>query len=66
MVELGGLRAFMHASQADIQYHPNLEDMVGKDIEVRILDYDKTKVNVIVSRKVILEEEKQKIMHTPH
>jgi small subunit ribosomal protein S1 len=60
MVELGGIRAFMHASQADIEYHSNLEDLVGKDVEVRILDYNKEKANVTVSRKLIMEEERQK------
>jgi small subunit ribosomal protein S1 len=60
MVELGGIRAFMHASQADTEYLANLEDLVGKDVAVRILSYDKEKANITVSRKVIMEEEKQK------
>ncbi len=60
MVELGGIRAFMHASQADVEYHSNLEDLIGKDVEVRILEYDKEKARVAVSRKIVMEEERQR------
>jgi len=59
MVELGGIRAFMHASQSDIEYHSNLEDLVGKDIEVIILEHNKSKANVVVSRKLILDKQRQ-------
>jgi len=60
MVELGGIRGFMHASQADIEFHSNLEDLIGKDVEVQIQEYDKAKANISVSRKVVMEQERQK------
>ena len=59
MVELGGIRAFMHASQADVDFISNLEDFVGKDVEVRILEFNKNKANVTVSRRQAMEEKRQ-------
>lgn len=60
MVELGGIRGFMHASQADTEFVSNLEDLIGKDVEVQIQEYDKEKAKLSVSRKVVLEKERQK------
>ncbi len=57
-VNLEGIRAFMPASQTGQK--TNLESLVGKDFPVRILEYDRSKKRVLVSRRVLLEEEKQK------
>ena len=57
-VNLDGVRAFMPASQAGLG--ANLESLVGQTFPVKILEYDRSKKRVLVSRRVLLEEEKRK------
>jgi len=58
-VEVGGLRAFCPASQADLRYVENLEEMVGRRLEFRItrLEEGRGRPNLVLSRRVLLEEE---------
>ncbi|HBF36893.1 MAG TPA: 30S ribosomal protein S1 [Firmicutes bacterium] len=57
-INLEGIRAFMPASQSG--QGANLESLVGQDHWVRILEYDRAKKRVLVSRRILLEEEKQR------
>jgi small subunit ribosomal protein S1 len=52
-----GLRAFLPASQVGLRYEPNLEKYVGQTLRVRVIELDRTRNKVIVSQKVVLEEE---------
>jgi small subunit ribosomal protein S1 len=52
-----GVRAFLPASQIDLRPVHNLEAWKDRDIEVRILKLNRKRGNVVVSRRVILEEE---------
>jgi len=58
-VEIGGLRAFCPASQADLRYVENLEELVGRRLEFRItrLEEGRGRPNLVLSRRVLLEEE---------
>jgi len=58
-VDLGGVTAFMPASQCGTEYHSNLKDLVGREVAVRITECKKGGSNVIVSRRVLMEEEKE-------
>ena len=60
-VDLGGLTAFLPGSQMDIQAVPNLEAWKGKEIEVRIIKFNRKRSNVVVSRRVAQEEESQQL-----
>lgn len=53
-----GLDAFLPASQLDEKQIAKPEEWVGKSIQVLVLEMDKTKGNVLVSRRRILEQEK--------
>ena len=53
-----GVRAFLPGSQVDIRPVRNLESMVGEDIRVKVIKLNKRRANVVVSRKVVLEEER--------
>lgn len=57
-VEVGGLRAFCPASQADLRYVENLEEMVGRRLEFRItrLEEGRGRPNLVLSRRALLEE----------
>lgn len=54
-----GMEAFMPSSQIDLrpEYHP--EKWIGKEVEVRVLEMNKAKGSVLVSRRQILEEKKE-------
>lgn len=60
-VNLNGVRAFMPASHATLGQSRNLEPLVGQTFDLKILELDNDKKRVLVSRKSILEEERQKI-----
>jgi predicted RNA-binding protein with RPS1 domain len=58
-VTIGALRAFLPASQVDLGFSPVLETYVGKKLTVQITEVNPTKRNLVVSRRVILIEERK-------
>lgn len=55
-LKINGIKAFMPASQAGLGYIKNLAELVGQSFPVRILEFDRVKRRVVVSRRIILEE----------
>ena len=55
-----GVRAFMPASRSGIKDSSELEKLVGTEIRCRIIQLDVDDENVIVDRRVLLEEEKER------
>jgi small subunit ribosomal protein S1 len=51
-----GVRAFMPASRSGIREMAELETLVGQDIDCRITKLDTEKEDVVVDRRVVLEE----------
>ncbi len=51
-----GVRAFIPASQMSDAYIENLQDFKGKTLEVKIIELDVEKKNIVLSRKVIEKE----------
>ncbi|MGE5604256.1 MAG: 30S ribosomal protein S1, partial [Bacteroidota bacterium] len=60
-VTLMGVRAFMPASHATLGRSQNIESLVGQTFDLKILELDSDKRRVLVSRKSILEEARQKM-----
>ena len=54
-----GVQAFLPGSQADLRPIRNLDDMVGKSFDFKILKYNRKRSNIVLSRRVILEEERE-------
>ena len=54
-----GVPAFLPGSQADIRPIRNLDDLVGKSFRFKILKYNRKRSNIVLSRRVILEEERE-------
>jgi small subunit ribosomal protein S1 len=52
-----GIRAFLPASQVDIRPTRDLEAWKGQEIQCRVLKMNRKRGNVVVSRRVLLEEE---------
>ncbi len=60
-VEIGGVNAFLPGSQLDIRPVKAPDKFVGESSYFKVLKYDKQKPNIIVSRRVVLEEEMQSL-----
>ncbi len=56
-VDIGGARAFLPGSQADLRATHVLEGWKGKQIQVRIIKLNRKRGNIVVSRRLALEEE---------
>jgi small subunit ribosomal protein S1 len=52
-----GIKAFMPGSQADPRPVHNLDALIGQDIPVKIIKLNRRRGNVVVSRKMAVEEE---------
>jgi len=53
-----GLRGFVPASQIQLGYVEDLNQFLGQTLRLRMIDYDPSKRKVVLSQKVILEEER--------
>ncbi len=53
-----GVQAFLPGSQADLRPIRNLDEMVGKTFTFKILKYNRKRSNIVLSRRIILEEER--------
>jgi small subunit ribosomal protein S1 len=52
-----GIKAFMPGSQADPRPVRNLDSLAGQDMPVKIVKLNRRRGNVVVSRKLAVEEE---------
>jgi small subunit ribosomal protein S1 len=52
-----GIKAFMPGSQADPRPIHNLDSLIGQDIPVKIIKLNRRRGNVVVSRKMAVEDE---------
>lgn len=51
-----GLRGFLPASLVDLRRVKDLESFTGEQIEARIIEMDRNRNNVVLSRRIVLEE----------
>ena len=54
-----GLQAFLPGSQADLRPIRNLDELVGKSFDFKILKYNRKRSNIVLSRRALLEEERE-------
>jgi small subunit ribosomal protein S1 len=54
-----GVQAFLPGSQADLRPIRNLDDLVGKKLEFKMLKYNRKRSNIVLSRRAILENERE-------
>ena len=57
-VDFEGAKAFLPLSQIDIRPIKDLNSFVGKFIEFNILNYNKSRGNIVLSRKSVIENER--------
>ena len=55
-----GVPAFLPGSQVDLRPVRDLDEILGQSFEFRVLKYSRRRRNVVLSRRVILEEARAK------
>ena len=53
-----GVNVFLPASQVDIRRPPDIADYIGRTIECKILKIDEARRNIVVSRRRLLEDQR--------
>ena len=59
-VDLMGVDAFLPGSQIALRRVPNIDDLIGETYNFKIIKLNKRRRNIVVSRRVILETEREK------
>ena len=59
-VDLMGVDAFLPGSQIALRRVPNIEDLLGQQYDFKIIKLNKRRRNIVVSRRVLLEMEREK------
>jgi small subunit ribosomal protein S1 len=54
-----GVKAFLPGSQVDLRPVKNLEKMLGLTLEFKIIKFNKRRGNIVLSRRVLLEEDRK-------
>jgi len=52
-----GVRGFLPASLVDVRRIKDLESFLGKEIEAKIVEFDRQRNNIVLSRKAYMEED---------
>src|SRR6202163_3312964 len=58
VVDLMGVDAFLPGSQIALRRVPNIDELLGQKYEFKIIKLNKRRRNIVVSRRVILENER--------
>jgi (E)-4-hydroxy-3-methyl-but-2-enyl pyrophosphate reductase len=58
-----GVRGFVPASHVDRRFVDNLEQFIGEVWKLKVLEMDRERNNVVLSRRAVLEEEFQQVKH---
>ncbi|MHB1468098.1 MAG: 30S ribosomal protein S1 [Solirubrobacteraceae bacterium] len=56
-----GVRGFLPASLVDIRRVPNLDEYLGTEIETKVIELNRSRNNVVLSRRAVLEEERKEV-----
>ncbi len=61
LVDINGIKGFIPASHLDLRYVPDLSVFVGKKLKLHILELDRNKNRIVLSRKYVLEREREEL-----
>ena len=60
VVDLFGIDAFLPGSQIDLRQIPDINALIGLDYDLKVIKVNKARRNIVVSRRVVLEEERNR------
>lgn len=56
-----GVKAFLPGSQVDLRPVRNLDKLIGQKFEFKIIKFNKKRGNIVLSRRVLLEQDREKL-----
>jgi small subunit ribosomal protein S1 len=56
-----GVRGFLPASLVDIRRVQNLDEFMGQTLECKVIELNRSRNNVVLSRRAVLEEERKEV-----
>jgi len=56
-----GVKAFLPGSQVDIRTVRNLDQYIGKDFDFKVIKFNKKRGNIVLSRRVLLEKQREEM-----
>jgi small subunit ribosomal protein S1 len=56
-----GVRGFLPASLVDIRRVQNLDEFMGQQLECKVIELNRSRNNVVLSRRAVLEEERKEV-----
>lgn len=59
VVSIKSLRGFIPLSQGDVKFVKSLDNLVGETFQVKVIDIDEHKNRLVLSRKAVLEAERE-------
>ncbi|MFH2047876.1 MAG: S1 RNA-binding domain-containing protein, partial [bacterium] len=63
VVDVMGVDAFLPGSQVALRQVPDFDALINKEMDVKIIKINKSRRNIVISRRVVLEEERD-VMRT--
>jgi len=61
VVDIMGVDAFLPGSQIALRQVPDFDALIGQEMEVMIIKLNKSRRNIVVSRRVVLEEQRERM-----
>jgi small subunit ribosomal protein S1 len=59
-----GVKAFLPGSQVDIRPVRNLDQFISKDFDFKVIKFNKKRGNIVLSRRVLLEKQREELKKT--
>jgi small subunit ribosomal protein S1 len=59
-----GVKAFLPGSQVDLRPVRNLDKLLGEEFEFKIIKFNKRRGNIVLSRRALLEQEREALKST--
>lgn len=60
IADVDGIRAFIPASQVSNEYVKDLSKFINKKFNVKVIEFNKENNKIVLSRRIVLDEEKEK------
>ena len=61
VADLFGIDAFLPGSQIDLRQIPDMDSIIGQTYKFRVIKVNKIRRNIVVSRRIILEEDRSQM-----
>jgi small subunit ribosomal protein S1 len=58
-VDIGGIFAFLPGSQIDLKPVRNLDALIGKRLQFKVIKFNRKRNNIVLSRRVLLDDERK-------